>query len=95
MGSYRFPNGATESDGHLIWDIEALFFHVVQGIRAAFGQFSSIVSLSIDTWGVDYVLLDGEKEILPCYAYRDGRTETVIPLVHHKVPFSDLYHHTG
>lgn len=92
---YRFPNGATESDGHLIWDIEALFFHAVQGIRAAFGQFSSIVSLSIDTWGVDYVLLDGEKEILPCYAYRDSRTEAVIPLVHHKMPFSALYRRTG
>lgn len=92
---YRFPNGATEADGHLIWDIEALFSHVVQGIRAAFGQFSSIASLSIDTWGVDYVLLDGEKEILPCYAYRDSRTEAVIPLVHHKVPFSALYRRTG
>lgn len=92
---YRFPNGVTEADGHLIWDIEALLYNVVQGIRSAFMKFSPIISLSIDTWGVDYVLLNGEKEILPCYAYRDSRTEAVIPLVHHKMPFSELYRHTG
>ncbi|MBR5094178.1 MAG: rhamnulokinase, partial [Oscillospiraceae bacterium] len=54
-----------------------------------------IESLSIDTWGVDYVLLRGDKEVRPCYAYRDGRTEAVIPGVHEKIPFSELYRRTG
>ncbi len=92
---YRFPNGVTEKNGHLIWDIDALFKNVKDGIKAAFSKYESICSLAIDTWGVDYVLLDGENEILPCYAYRDSRTETAIPSVHEKVPFSELYARTG
>lgn len=92
---YRFPNGVTEQDGHLIWDIRKLFSHVVRGILEAFREFPEIESLSIDTWGVDYVLLKGDEEVLPVYAYRDSRTEAVIPEVHKKVPFSQLYAHTG
>ena len=92
---YRFPNGVHDVDGHLIWDIHSLNESIVAGIKEAFKQFPEIESLSIDTWGVDYVLLNGEEEILPVYAYRDGRTEAVIPKVHEKVPFSTLYRHTG
>ena len=72
----------TEKDGHLTWDIDALLWHVKSGIGEARKQFPKIDSLSIDTWGVDYVLLRGEENVLPVYAYRDGRTETVIPQVH-------------
>jgi len=92
---YRFPNGVKEADGHLVWDTEALFHHVVEGIKNALAAYPDIVSLSIDTWGVDYVLMKGETEILPCYAYRDGRTESAIPKVHEVVPFETLYAHTG
>ena len=92
---YRFPNGVLEKDGHLTWDMESTYGHVVAGIREAFRQFPKIESLSVDTWGVDYVLLDEDREILPVYAYRDGRTEAVIPKVHEKIPFSELYSHTG
>ncbi len=92
---YRFPNGVAEKDGHLTWDLDALVGHVREGIEEARKAFGSIESLSIDTWGVDYVLMQGEKEVLPCYAYRDSRTEAVIPKVHEKVRFSELYRHTG
>ena len=92
---YRFPNGVTEQDGHLIWDIEALLADVKKGIDEALKRYPQIESLSIDTWGVDYVLMRGDQEILPCYAYRDGRTEAVIPLVHQKISFTRLYRHTG
>ena len=92
---YRFPNGVQEADGHLTWDIEALLFHVKAGIAEAKKRFPGIDSLSIDTWGVDYVLLKGDREVFPVYAYRDHRTETVIPEVHKKVPFDMLYRHTG
>ncbi len=92
---YRFPNGVQSQDGHLIWDIEALLSHVKAGIDAALEQFPQIESLSIDTWGCDYVLLRGDEAVLPCYAYRDGRTEEVIPAVHRKMPFFELYAHTG
>lgn len=92
---YRFPNGVTEQNGHLTWDIRKLFSHVVRGILEAFQEFPEIESLSIDTWGVDYVLMKGDEEVLPVYAYRDSRTENSIPRVHEKVPFSKLYAHTG
>jgi rhamnulokinase len=92
---YRFPNGVTESEGHLTWDIDALVSHVKEGIDKARGKFGEIESLSVDTWGVDYVLMRGEQEVYPCYAYRDGRTEAVIPKVHERFPFTRLYRHTG
>lgn len=92
---YRFPNGVNEEAGHLVWDMEALLREVKAGIRAAKAEFPEIESLSIDTWGVDYVLLRGSQEVLPIYAYRDNRTEAVIPLVHEKMSFSELYRHTG
>ena len=92
---YRFPNGAQERDGHLVWDVDALFSHVKAGIAAAKAEFTNIVSLSIDTWGVDYVLLQGNEEIRPVYAYRDSRTEAVIPKVHEILPFAELYTKTG
>ena len=92
---YRFPNGVTKQDGHLIWDIECLYNSVLAGLREAFRLYPEIESLSIDTWGVDYVLLDGDKEILPVYAYRDSRTEAVIPKVHEIIPFSELYSKVG
>lgn len=92
---YRFPNGVVEENGHLTWDIRMLFSNVVRGILEAFKQFQHIESLSIDTWGVDYVLLKGDEEVYPVYSYRDSRTEAVIPQVREKVPFSELYAHTG
>ena len=91
---YRFPNGVTEQDGHLIWDVDALLSHVKAGIAEAKKQYD-IGSLSIDTWGVDYVLMKGDEEVLPVYAYRDSRTEAVIPKVHEVIPFSELYRRTG
>jgi len=92
---YRFPNGVTQVDGHLEWDIAALLSHVKEGIRIAKEKYPDIRSLSVDTWGVDYVLMRGDEEVLPCYAYRDRRTETAIQMVHEQIPFSELYARTG
>ena len=92
---YRFPNGVTELDGHLTWDIDALEAHVRRGIALSKERFGAIESFSIDTWGVDYVLLRSDEPVRPCYAYRDGRTEAVLDEVHEKIPFSALYRRTG
>lgn len=92
---YRFPNGVTMLDGHLTWDIDTLLTHVETGIDKAQKEFGVIESLSIDTWGVDYVLMNGDEPIYPCYAYRDSRTEAVIPQVHDRISFSQLYRKTG
>ncbi len=92
---YRFYNGVTETDGHLTWDIDRLARDVIEGIKAAFSKYPKIESLSIDTWGVDYVLMNGESPILPVYAYRDSRTEDAIDRVHGIIPFDELYSKTG
>ena len=92
---YRFPNGVKEVNGHLVWDIESLAEHVIKGVKAAFERYSQIQSLAVDTWAVDYVLMSGDEEILPCYAYRDRRTERAIERVHEAVPFRELYARTG
>ena len=91
---YRFPNGVHTVDGHLIWDIQSLLEQVRKGIQTAIKEFGTIESLSIDTWGVDYVLMQGDSEVFPCYAYRDSRTEPVIDSVHESVAFSELYRRT-
>ena len=91
---YRFPNSVTEQSGHLCWDIEALVSHVRTGIEKAQAEFE-IESLSIDTWGVDYVLMHGDEPVLPVYAYRDNRTNDAIEAVHKKMPFAKLYERTG
>ena len=92
---YRFPNGMEEIGGELVWDLETLVGHVKTGIEEALKKYPEIVSMSVDTWGVDYVLMNGEKEILPCYAYRDSRTTAAIPEVHKRMPFEELYRRTG
>ena len=92
---YRFPNGVETENGHLVWNIGDLFSHVKNGVDEALKEFPRIESLSIDTWAVDYVLMQGNEEALPCYAYRDSRTEESIPKVHEIMPFAELYRRTG
>ena len=92
---YRFPNSVRRVDGHLEWDIDSLFTNVKQGIREAFAKYPVIESLSIDTWAVDYVLLKDGKPLSPVYAYRDSRTQAVLPEVHSILPFAQLYARTG
>lgn len=92
---HRFANGYETKDGHLVWDIERLFSEIVIGIRKALEICPDIASMSIDTWGVDYVLMKGDEAILPAYCYRDSRTETSIEEVHRRIPFGKLYSLTG
>ena len=92
---YRFPNGVTQLDGHLTWDIESLLGHVKTGIEKAKVKYPNLASLSVDTWGVDYVLMKDDEEVYPCYAYRDDRTKEAVEAVHGKIPFEELYRKTG
>ncbi len=91
---YRFGNGVDEVDGHLVWNIDRLSKSVIEGVKIAFSKYQ-IESLAIDTWGVDYVLMNNDTPILPCYAYRDSRTERSIDKVHAIIPFAELYAKTG
>jgi len=91
---YRFENGVKEEDGHLVWDIDYLESRVRKGFDIALSEYP-IESLSIDTWGVDYVLMNDHEIKRPVYAYRDHRTKEVIDEVHSLIPFEELYRHTG
>ena len=92
---YRFPNGMDTVDGHLVWDTDRLFREVKTGIAESIKRYGKIESLSIDTWGVDYVLMKGDKEVYPTYAYRDSRVDGPIEEVHSIIPFAELYERTG
>ena len=93
---YRFENNLVADETGLVWDIDSLFAEVLCGIKKCkeIGKISK--SIAIDTWGVDYVLLDeNRKEIKPCYCYRDSRTSTVIDEVESLVSPTELYAKTG
>ena len=89
---HRFPNGVVERDEHLRWDLTGLYGEV----RAGLVQIPDATSIGIDTWGVDYGLLDGDGGLLAePIAYRDDRTAKVIDDVHAVVSPEELYAITG
>lgn len=93
---YRFPNGMKEKNGTLCWDIKALFDEIKNGLRKC-GELGKIPCfMGIDTWAVDYVLLDQNDRILGDTAgYRDSRTEGMDEKVYEIIPQSELYARTG
>ena len=93
---YRFDNGYVKKDGHSCWDIDSLCAEVIKGI-AACGKKGRIPALiGIDTWAVDFVLLDSSgKRIGDAVAYRDKRTADMDKLVEKEISFSELYSRTG
>lgn len=93
---YRFDNNLVESENGLVWDTESLFDEVLCGIKKCKKIGKIPKSIAIDTWGVDYVLLDeNKKEIKPCFCYRDSRTNGVIDEVESIISPIDLYIKTG
>ena len=91
---YRFENNVSKKDNHLTWDIDHLRQEVINGIKKCHEINKIPTTLAIDTWAVDYVLLDKQDQIIyPVYAYRDSRTEDVIDEVHKIYPFDKLYSH--
>ena len=92
---HRFKTTMEESVDGLVWDFNRIFSEIKEGIKKAFKQYPTIESLSIDTWGVDYVLMDGDQEIRPFYAYRNKRNVVASEQVSKIVPFEELYKSTG
>ena len=93
---YRFHNGNDSENGHLVWDTERLFREILAGMKVC-GEMGKVpISMGIDTWAVDYVLLDDEgRKIGPCYGYRDSRTKGMDEKVYELVPQHELYARTG
>lgn len=93
---HRFENYITNQNSTLVWDIEHLVNEVKKGIAKCKEIGKIPCTVAIDTWGVDYVLLDeSKKEIKPCYCYRDSRTYAVVDEVESLVSPARLYAKTG
>ncbi|WGM20055.1 rhamnulokinase [Paenarthrobacter sp. OM7] len=97
---HRFPNGVIELDGGLHWDFDALFAEVLRGLAAAAavarGNGERIVSIGIDTWAVDYGLVNdaGDLTSVP-FSYRDERSRATVQRVHSTISPETLYATTG
>lgn len=93
---HRFDNGFSERNGHCYWDIDHLYREILRGLQKAKKLGIERCTLGIDTWAVDYALLDGKGErIGEVYAYRDSRTFKAVPQVHAVLPFMRIYEKTG
>lgn len=93
---FRFENGMKETDGHLCWDSEVLFENILLGIKKC-GEIGKIPeSLGIDTWGVDFALLDKNGKLIGnTVGYRDSRTKGCDLEVYKTISEEDLYARTG
>lgn len=93
---HRFPNGPVELRGRLFWDILGLFREVRTGLGLAARADSPPVAAGIDTWGVDFGLLDEDGELIGNpYCYRDPGVEGMMDATFRKVPRAEVFQRTG
>ena len=94
---YRFPNGMNKNEnGTRVWDTEALIGHLKAGIAECVKRGKSPDYIGIDTWGVDFVLIDKDgKRIGEAVGYRDKRTTGMDAEVYKLIPEEELYERTG
>ena len=93
---YRFDNSQIVRNGHDCWDMQSLARHVLMGCKAAADIGEIPETVGIDTWGVDFVLVDGRGlPVGDAVAYRDKRTDGIPEYVDSIIPFDELYAHTG
>ncbi len=93
---HRFPNGMVEVDGEKVWDVDELFKQIKIGMKKCAEMGKIPVSVGVDTWGVDFVLLDKDGNRLGnAVGYRDGRTKGMDEEVYKVISEDDLYARTG
>ncbi|MDF2908841.1 MAG: rhamnulokinase [Herbinix sp.] len=93
---YRFQNGLIKKNGHLCWDFDRLFREIVAGMKHCKKIGKCPISLGIDTWGVDFVLLNEKDQVLgDTIGYRDHRTEGKDVKLYEVMPEKELYGRNG
>jgi rhamnulokinase len=93
---YRFRNGPVRVAGHLHWDVLRTFEEIQNGLAQAAREFGEMTSLGVDTWGVDFGLLDKTGALIGNpYHYRDHRTDGVMEQVFARVPRAEIFQSTG
>ncbi|MBT3285750.1 MAG: rhamnulokinase [Victivallales bacterium] len=93
---HRFDNGPVDINGGLFWNLLGLFAELKQGLANALAKGVKISGIAIDTWGVDFGLIDGNGQFVgfPRH-YRDPRTTDIYPYAFGKVPRDEMYRTTG
>ena len=90
---YRFENGMVKKDGELCWEFDRLFKEIVNGLKKCKELGKIPVSMGVDTWGVDFVLLDKDDNVLGnTVGYRDHRTECLRYACRSRRCFGSGYH---
>lgn len=94
---HRFPNGPVDIAGSRRWDVLRLWSDILEGLQKAATAFGDqIVSIGVDTWGVDYVLLSEKDELVgQPYNYRDPRTDGVMPQTFDRISREEVFETTG
>ncbi len=94
---HRFSNQFRSAGRHDYWDIPGLWAEIGTGLRAARNRFPRLASVGVDTWGVDYVLVnDTGRMVFPTHAYRDGRTQPGLQrLANTRAALERIYAATG
>ncbi|MCX4269948.1 MAG: rhamnulokinase [Lachnospiraceae bacterium] len=93
---YRFENKLVTKNGHLCWELDSLFQEIKNGMKACKVCGKVPISMGIDTWGVDFVLLDKQDQILgDTVSYRDSRTNGIDTEVYQWISEQELYARTG
>ena len=94
---HRFPNTPVRRDGSIYWNLPALFEHITQAISLSSDLFrGDLVSLGVDTWGIDYGLLDANGKMMGLpHQYRDPRTDGIRDAVVERLGKDFLYDQTG
>ena len=93
---HRFPNGAIELPGGLYWDAVHLFSEILTGLRTAGSTSGGFKSAGLDTWGVDFALLDEQGELIGTpHCYRDPRVDGVMEEAFKTVPREQMFDRTG
>ena len=94
---HRFANGPVATMGHLHWDVLGIWAEIKSGLaRCVAGNAGGLAGLGLDTWGVDFALLDrGGSLVGSPYHYRDRRTDGVMEMAFERVPRSAIYGATG
>ncbi|MGG4421049.1 rhamnulokinase [Bacillus subtilis] len=93
---HRFANGFSQRDGHCLWDIDHLLKQILQGLQKVKTLGYEHCIVGIDTWAVDYVLLDEKGDRLrEAISYRDRRTDHTIDKLEHTLSKAAIYQKTG
>jgi rhamnulokinase len=93
---HRFANVPLRFEGSLCWDVNALWSELQNGLRKAAALQMPIASISTDSWGLDYVLLDEHQKIIePTFHYRDARTAQGVEKLKARIDRESLFAETG